>query len=296
MRFLKHISIVIVLTLSFVVQSYGQYIPLMNGYFKTSQFLNPAAAGMEDHMVAYTGIRKQWTKINGAPSTQMLSFDSPLSKQRYGIGGVYYRDKVGATTTNGIQLNYSYRIRVSRKMKLAFGANAGIENNRFNTDEIVLIDNSDLTFLDKYSSVNKFKAGAGFMLYDKKMVLGLSVNDLIKEDGFLNLVTYFQYEKKINKEWSFTPGLLLKLNTLLIKQAEISFLTSYKKQFSVNLGVRTNGSIIAGVGFRPKSQLLIMYNYDYIAGKLNNYTSGSHELTLKYDFVQKYRTSSHRSF
>jgi type IX secretion system PorP/SprF family membrane protein len=247
-------------------------------------------------MVAYTGIRKQWTKINGAPLTQMVSFDSPLSKQRYGIGGVYYRDKIGASTTNGVQLNYSYRIRVSRKLKFAFGANVGVENNRFNTSEIILLDNSDLTFLDEYSSVNKLKVGAGFMLYDKKMVVGISVNDLIKEEGFANLSTYFQYKKKVNKEWSLTPGIFLKMNTLLISQAEISILTSYKQQFSVNLGLRTNGSIIAGVGFKPKSQLLIMYNYDYIAGRLNNYTSGSHELTLKYDFVQKYRTSSHRSF
>jgi len=287
---------IIIFSLSFILESYSQYIPIMNGYFRTNQFINPAAAGMEDHMVAYTGLRKQWTKINGAPSTQMLSFDSPLSKQRYGIGGVYYRDKIGATTTNGLQLNYSYRIRVSRKFKFSFGANVGIENNRFNTSELVLIDNSDLTFLDEYSSVNKLKIGAGATLYDKKMIIGISVNDLIKEQGFENLLTYFQNKKKINREWSITPGMLLKINTLLISQAEISVLTSYKQQFSLNLGFRTNGSIISGVGFKPKSQFFIMYNYDYIAGKLNNYTSGSHELTLKYDFVQKYRTSSHRSF
>lgn len=268
----------------------------MNGYFQTNQFFNPAAAGMDDHMVAYTGFRKQWTGINGTPTTQMLSFDSPLNKQRYGIGGVYYRDKIGASVTNGLQVNYSYRVRISRKAKLAFGANAGLENSRLDISEIELLDDSDQAFNDDYASVNKLKLGAGIMIYDKKIVAGLSVNDFIKEKKFANILAYFQYIKKLNKEWSFTPGLLLKINTLLINQAEISFLTSYKKQISLNLAFRTNGSIIAGVGFRPKIQLLIMYSYDYVAGRLNNYTSGSHELILRYDFVQKYRTASHRTF
>ncbi len=275
---------------------YAQYVPLMNGYFKTNQFINPASAGINDHMVAYTGIRKQWVRIKGAPSTQMLAFDAPLNKQRIGLGGVYYRDKVGATITNGLQFNYSYRVRVSRKMRLAFGADVGVETSRFNVGEIELLDAADQTFTDDYSRVNKFKMGAGFMLYDKKLTLGLSMNDVIKSAGFGNLITYVQYKKKINREWSYAPGMLLKINTLLIKQAEFSILTSYKQQFSVNLGLRTNGSILAGVGFNPTSQLLVLYSYDYIAGKLRNYTSGSHELTLKYDFVQKYKTSSHRSF
>lgn len=286
--------IVVVMLLSF--NSYAQYIPLMNGYFKTNQFINPASAGVNDHMVAYTGLRKQWVRVKGAPSTQMFAFDSPLNKQRIGLGGVYYRDKVGATTTNGLQFNYSYRVRVSRKMRFAFGANVGIESSRFNVEELQLIEANDPTFNADYSRQNKFKLGGGFMLYDKKLTLGISVNDILKEKRFGNLVSYIQYKKKINREWSYTPGILLKINTLLIKQAEFSVLTSYKQQFSVNLGLRTNGSILAGVGFNPTSQLLVMYSYDYVAGKLRTYTSGSHELTLKYDFVQKYRTSSHRSF
>jgi type IX secretion system PorP/SprF family membrane protein len=275
---------------------YSQYLPLMNGYFKTNQFINPASAGVNDHMVAYTGIRKQWVRIKGAPSTQMFAFDSPLTKQRIGLGGVFYRDKVGATVTNGLQFNYSYRIRVSRKMRLAFGADAGLETSRFNVNELELIDAADQTFADEYSRVNKLKLGAGVMLYDKKITIGLSMNDAVKSSGFGNLIAYLQYKKKVNREWSYTPGILVKMNTLLIKQAEFSVLTSYKQQFSLNLGLRTNGSILAGVGFNPTSQLLVLYSYDYIAGRLRSYTSGSHELTLKYDFVQKYKTSSHRSF
>lgn len=247
-------------------------------------------------MVAYTGIRKQWVRIKGSPTTQMLSFDGPLSKQRIGLGGVYYRDKIGATTTNGVQLNYSYRIRLSRKMRMAFGANVGLETSRFNIGEIELIDNNDQTFFGDYNRINKLKIGTGIIFYNKKWTLGMSTNDLIKTPSFLNITTYAQYKHKVNREWTVTSGLLLKTNTMLIKQAEISVITSYKQQFSLNLGLRTSGNIIAGVGFKPTSQLLIQYNYDYITGKLGSYTSGSHELSLKYDFVKKYRTSSYRSF
>lgn len=289
-----HITFILIL---FSLNSHAQYIPLMNGYFKTNQFLNPASAGVKNHMVAYTGLRKQWVRVKGAPTTQMMAFDSPLNKQRIGLGGVYYRDKVGATTTNGLQFNYSYRIRVSRRMRLAFGANVGLEASRFNVGELELIEANDPTFsTGGYSRQNKLKLGGGLLLYDKKLTLGISVNDIIKEKKYGNLVGYFQYKKKVNREWSYTPGVLLKINTFLIKQAEFSVLTSYKQQFSVNLGLRTNGSIIAGVGFKPTSQLLVMYSYDYVAGKLRTYTSGSHELTLKYDFVQKYRTSARRTF
>ncbi len=270
----------------------SQYIPLMNGYFKSNQFYNPAGAGMKNHMVAYTGLRKQWVRVKGAPSTQMMAFDSPLSKQRFGIGGVYYHDKIGATSTNGLQLNYSYRIRISRKTKLAFGVNAGMENRKFNRSELELINDVDNAFSGQFQNVNKFKLGAGTILYNKKITFGISVNDLIKEKRFANLITYFQYTKKINRDWEFAPSILLKANTLQIKQVELATYTSYKEQFLVNLGYRTNGSIIAGLGFKPKSQFLVMYSYDYVAGKLSKYTSGSHELILRYDFVHRYRTSS----
>ncbi len=277
-----------------VNNSFGQYIPLMNGYFKSNQFYNPAAAGMNEHLVGYTGLRKQWVKINGAPSTQMLAFDSPMSNQRHGLGGIYYRDKIGVTTTNGLQFNYAYRTRISRKMKLSFGVNFGLENIMYNISEIDLIDKSDQTFSKEFGSSNKVKIGAGAMLYDKKMVIGLSINDLIKQDKFGNILAYAQYKKKLNREWVFLPGLLLKANYMLISQAELSLQMSYQKQISFSLGFRTNGSIIAGVGFKPTKQLLVMYYYDYIAGRLRKFTSGSHELTLKYDFIKQYRSSSPR--
>ncbi len=278
----------------FVNNLFGQYIPLMNGYFKSNQFYNPAAAGMNEHLVGYTGLRKQWIKINGAPTTQMLAFDSPLSNQRHGIGGVYYRDKIGVTTTNGIQFNYAYRTRVSRRMKFSFGFNFGLENSMCNISEIDLIDKTDQTFSKQFGSITKVKIGAGAMLYDKKMVIGISINDLIKQDKFGNILAYAQYKKKLNREWIFLPGLLLKTNYLFISQAEISLLMSYQKQISFSLGFRTNGSIIAGVGFRPTKQLLVMYSYDYVGGRLKKFTSGSHELTLKYDFIKQYRSSSPR--
>jgi len=275
---------------------FGQYIPLMNGYFVSNQFYNPASAGRSEHMVAYTGLRQQWVRIKGAPSTQMLAFDSPLKKQRFGIGGIYYHDKIGATSTNGLQINYSYRVRISRRKKIAFGVNAGIENQRFKIEEIDLINANDQAFTGQFSNQNKLKIGAGAILYDKYLVIGVSVNDLIKESGFANGIAYLQYKKKINREWTVSPGVLLKMNTLSISQAEFSVLTSYKKQISLNLGFRTNGSIIAGVGVKPKSQLLVMYSYDYVAGHLKTFTAGSHELILKYDFIKKYRVSSPRIF
>jgi len=164
----------------------------------------------------------------------------------------------------------------------------------YNISEIDLIDKTDQTFSKEFGSSNKIKIGAGAMLYDKKMVIGFSINDLIKQEKFGNILAYAQYKKKLNRDWIFLPGLLLKTNFLLITQAELSMLMSYQKQISFSLGFRTNGSIIAGVGFKPTKQLLVMYYYDYIGGRIRKFTSGSHELTLKYDFIKQYRSSSPR--
>ena len=87
-------------------QQYTQFMYNKLGY-------NPAVAGSHE-LVCLTGIiRSQWLGLEGAPNTQVLSFDMPILNQRVGIGANITRNTIGISEKITIDGVYSYRFRLA---------------------------------------------------------------------------------------------------------------------------------------------------------------------------------------
>src|SRR5690606_14443566 len=101
----------------------AQQQPLHTMFMYNKLLINPAYAGYHPYASASAIVREQWLGFQGAPKTQSLSFHTPLSGGRLGLGFNLQRRSIGvssATTFDGI---YDYRIPVGNGV-LSLGVQA----------------------------------------------------------------------------------------------------------------------------------------------------------------------------
>src|SRR5687768_8716359 len=103
---------------------YAQQDPQYSQYMFNPLALNPAYAGSREVIATSLLYRRQWTGIDGAPSTGTLSIQGPLQKNKAGFGAEIISDKLGPKNISAFLFSYAYRIPVFRG-KLSFGLRLG---------------------------------------------------------------------------------------------------------------------------------------------------------------------------
>ena len=88
----------------------AQQQPLHTMFMYNKLLINPAYAGYHDHACASAIVREQWLGFEGAPKTQSLSFNTPLSSQRLGLGFNLQRRSIGVSSSTTFDAIYDYRI------------------------------------------------------------------------------------------------------------------------------------------------------------------------------------------
>ena len=82
--------------------------------------IDPAVAGSTEEIPLNLQFRRQWSGIDAAPVTQIVSTHSRLGKQ-LGIGAFIYNDVAGPSRNTGVNLGLSYRAKLNDKVGLSFG-------------------------------------------------------------------------------------------------------------------------------------------------------------------------------
>ena len=100
--------------------------------------INPAYAGSRGVLSIIGVHRNQWAGLDGAPTTQTLSINTPLRDDRIGLGLSFVNDKVGYERTNYLYADFSYSIKLNEKLTASFGLKAGA--SYFDLDDILLED------------------------------------------------------------------------------------------------------------------------------------------------------------
>ena len=75
--------------------SKGQQDPMYTQYVFNLQTVNPAYVGYWQTTGFTLLSRSQWVGLNGHPTTQTFSFQTPLKSQKVGIGFNVILDKIG---------------------------------------------------------------------------------------------------------------------------------------------------------------------------------------------------------
>ena len=259
--------------------------------------INPAYAGSRGVMSIFGLHRTQWVGLDGAPTTNAFSINTPINNSNLGLGVSFVNDKIGPTSDNTISADLSYTIQTSEEFKLSFGIKAS--GNLFNLD-VNRLNPADANDPNLQNFDNEFSPnfGAGIYLHSDKMYFGLSVPNFLQDSKYNdNEVAVFQermnfyaiggYVFDISPSVKFKPAFLTKVVTgsPLQVDASANFLFFYK--LMLGAAYRWDAAISALAGFQVTDGLFIGYSYDRETTELRNYNSGSHEVFLRFELFNK---------
>jgi type IX secretion system PorP/SprF family membrane protein len=280
---------------------FAQQDAMFTQYMFNGLVLNPAYAGSREVLSATALYRNQWVGIDGAPKTVTFSMHAPVRNEKIGLGIIFCNDRLGITNTNNVGLNYAYRITFKNKAKLSLGLQASVLQYRADFASIAH-SFSPSVFDPAFAQViNRWlpNFGTGIYYYTNKFYAGISMPNILlnklsesgavfqvgdKASQYRHLFLTTGYVFDLNKSLKLKPSILVKF----VQGAPVEFDFNANlwlfDMFAVGLSYRTRDSIDALFEFQVTPQLGIGYAYDYTLTPLGKYTSGSHEIMLRYEF------------
>ena len=273
---------------------YGQQQIMFTQYMFNGLALNPAYAGSHETISATALARKQWTGLDGAPTTQTFSVHSPIRAQRMSLGLLALHDNIGVTDQTGIYGSYAYRIPVSKKGKLAFGLQGGIS---FYNAQFSKVSSTDPVFAN--GDVREIHPSFGFGMYynTERFYAGVSIPQLNQSsfdrgnpDSDSRIVRHYfvtaGYVFDLNHSLKLKPNLLVKAVSGAPVEFDVNANLLIKDVVWVGLSWRSFDSIDAILQLQVTDQLQIGYAYDFATTTdLSRVNGGSHELMLNYRFT-----------
>jgi len=276
----------------------AQQETMYSQYMNSMLNINPAYAGnrVEDNVTAL--YRKQWVNIEGAPTTGSLSWDHRGDESVVGYGLQIYTDKIGIETSTGVQAFYSYRLPFY-KSALTLGLSAGIMNYRaayFSGTNPETTGGIDPSFKEDLNSMLP-TAGIGALFETENWYIGLSAPALLKtkvSDNNYQVTSaannhYFLtggYIFDVSPAFKFKPSVMLKAVKGVSMQYDINMNGWINNTIGLGVSYRSNDALVGLFEVQVTPQIMLGYAYDYLTSNLKTYSTGSHELMLRFTFNQ----------
>lgn len=287
--------------------SYSQQDAQYTQYMYNTININPGYAGSRGVMSIFGLHRTQWVGLDGAPTTNAFSLNSPIENSNLGYGLSFVNDRIGPTVENMISADVSYTINTSDNYKLSFGVKATAD--LFNLDPSKLNPaNQGDPMLQNFNNVFTPNIGAGVYFHSDKLYLGLSVpnfletkryndNDVAVYSEKINTYLIGGYVFTISPSLKFKPAFLTKVVQGAPLQLDVSGNFLFNDKFMFGAAWRWSAAMSVMAGFQITEGIYVGYGYDLETTKLANYNSGSHEIFLRFElFKYQSRMVSPRFF
>lgn len=293
---IKQKIVLVIVLISGVYVSHAQQDPQYTQYMYNTMSVNSAYVGSRGHMSITALHRSQWVGLDGAPTTQTLSIDSPVGKN-VGLGFSFVNDRLGPSDEFYLDANFSYTIRLSNDKRLSFGVKGGgrllnIDWSRglYESDEGVFQQNIENKFLPTI--------GAGIYLHSDNSYIGLSVpNFLTSEhyDGIQNAVSaerlhFFLIGGRVfdlNERTKLMPAFLGKFVSGAPIIVDLSANFMFNDFLRLGVAYRWDDAVSGLIGLQISPKLLISYSYDFTTTELRDFNNGSHDILLRFELRSK---------
>lgn len=283
----------------------AQQQPQLTEFMFFKQAFNPAYAGQIEGGSLSALHRSQWLGVEGAPSTQLLSFHMPLLYQRVGAGLNLQRQSIGVTESWTIDGQYAYRIR-SGPGEFSIGLQASLRYWGINYQDDRLRATQGLSADGSIPVGNnsRYLPNFGFGVYysSNKFYFGASAPRLLEADiDFTESSTPGGVEVR---HLYVMTGVIIPLGALIDLQpqalfkyaegvpfdADVNLMMILANKHAVGMTYRLGGSSARGFGesldavlsLQVSDQLMIGMSYDIPLSELRASTAGSIEGILRW--------------
>ena len=262
--------------------AYSQQFPLQSQYQFNYSMINPAIIAENNYTSVRGSFRQQWVGFSDNPiATQNLSLYRGFGKNGLGVN-VFNDETGGAFSKSGLSFSYAHKVKFT-DYDMFFGLSGGFSKvNLLNVSDPSIVNREDISpdvTFGTYLKYDNFRFGISVPgLLNENMELTNS-NDNKTES---NLYAMISYEHQINDMLMLYPSALLK-TTDQSRQLDVNVNLKIKNQIWVGGSYRQDfgPSIFVGIDF---GKLFSIYSYDLSTNEAYSYSSGSHELSIGYDF------------
>ena len=270
-------------------------------YMFNNLFLTPAYAGV-DGVTQLTAIhRSQWQGYQssygdgGAPTTSMISFNTPIHKLKSGFGAYILNDRLGPQNNLEAQASYAYHLGI-KDSKLSFGLRLGIYSQTIDFEMYRAVQQDDRLLENKTGKESQIRPdlAAGLFYRSEKYYVGLGFNHLIKSEfdfGISDFRNALENHMNITAGYFYEVNFDLQLNpTVLVKtdfneySFDVGVIATLKDKMWGGVSFRQSeaANILLGYAFMKDHSLKFGYSIDVIVKDAQAKSNFSHELMLSY--------------
>jgi len=293
------------------ILSYAQQDTQFTNYMYNTLSFNPAYAGSRGTTSIYLSQRSQWVGLEGSPTTNALSYHSPIGSSNLGIGISFLNDAIGPVEENLVSIDMSYTIQTSYDYKLAFGLRASAHMLNVDFTKLNIFNPGDVLAQNNINNRISPNIGFGMFWYSDKSYLGFSIPNLLEtkhiNKGLNSSVSSISKERlhyhftagyifDLSQDVLFKPAVLTKIVSGSPLQVDVSANFQLYDKFTLGASYRLDAAVSFLGGFQLSRNWLLGYAYDFDTNNLSTYNSGSHEVFLRYEIFRTNRVKSPRFF
>ncbi len=286
----------------------AQQLPLTNQYVFSPGLMNPAMISIYKKMELFGLLRQQWSDIQGAPSTQMLTINGSLKKNKTYLGASVFNDKIGLWNQLSIYGNFAYTAKLSDDMNLDFGISIGGIQRSFDYNRTIARDTDDPYLTSNSLSRFAYDGSFGISFSYKTLKIGISSMQLFGNrlsyivnskntatyalTRQLNVLAQYTYVINDQKKMKLTPILVGRyvtdyqsFNANVPLQFDANLLFDYAKYGWLLVSYKSDYALGLGAGIHVNSAFHFGVSYDMsMFTPVQNYIGQTLELSFRYTF------------
>lgn len=295
---MKNMKYILAMTLFMI---YGAVAAQQEGLLTNFRYhmnaYNPAYVSPGGETAITSSFRQQWTGVEEAPRTMMVSFGTRLG-EKTGLGVSVMNDKTFIENQTYIGIDYSYKLQLSEKMELYMGLKAGGDSYSVNTAGL---ETYNLHSDPSISSISNFNPniGMGILFKREALFLSLALPRMLATDRAENKdgtatasesKPHFYASIGYDLPLGGTGGLMLKPATMLRHVAgaplslDLNTMLSFNDTWELGASYRTDAAFAGLINISIKQRFNLGFAYEVSTRKELARAKNTNELFLRYVF------------
>lgn len=291
------LAVLLFLSLAVCAQQDAQYTQFM--YNKLG--FNPAVAGSPESTLLRVTARQQWLGLEESPSSQLASFNTPLTAAGTGIAARLSRVTIGLEQQYNVEGSYAYRFAIGRGTRLGIGISASARYFNIDYPNARPTQGGGVDVAIPGATESKIvpNFGAGLYVDGPNYYVGLSLPRLLESNIDLgDEVTIISREARhyyfmggikfaLSEKLAIEPQMLAKFVNGAPFDADFNVTAHVGQNLFTGLSYRLGGngggesaSILAGLYLSEKLSMCMAY--DLGLSDLKSSQNGSIELVVAY--------------